>query len=113
MESPVTARQLRARGKKVNIVGAATFGIGGWFMVGRKGTGILAIFLHFVGLLFFLIGGLVINFVVWVVGMIVPGMWVRRDAMDQVLFDREVERQQLRDNLAGGRNAQGSVDGRR
>ena len=105
MESPVTARQLRARGKKVNLVGALTFGIGGWFMVGRKGVGILAIFLHFVGLFLFLIGGLFLNFGVWVVGMIAPGMWVRRDAMDQVLFDREVERQQLRDKLAEGGNA--------
>jgi hypothetical protein len=102
MESPVTARELRMRGKKVNLVGAATFGIGGWFMIGRKGTGIIAIILHFFGLLFFLFGGLFMNLVVWTVGSIAPGMWVRRDAMDQVLFDREVERQQMRDKLAGG-----------
>lgn len=102
MESPVTARELRRRGKKVNLVGAATFGIGGWFMVGRKGIGIIAIIAHCFGLLFILFGGGFINLVVWVVGMIAPGMWVRRDAMDQVLFDREVERQQMRDKLAGG-----------
>jgi hypothetical protein len=105
MESPVTARELRLRAKKVNMIGLFTFGIGGWFKIGRKGTGIIAIILHFFGLLFFLFGGLGLNLVVWVVGMIVPGMWVRRDAMDQVLFDREVERQQMRDQLAGGGNA--------
>jgi hypothetical protein len=105
MESPVTAKQLAWRGKKVNIVGAATFGIGGWFMVGRKGFGVLAIFLHIVGFFMMLFGGFFLNMTVWLVGMIFPGLAVRRDAMDQVLFDREVERQQLRDKLAGGGNA--------
>ena len=100
MNSP-TARELRMRGKKVNMAGLFTFGIAGWFMVGRKGTGILAILAHLVGFVFILFGGFFINLVVWLVGSIVPGMWVRRDAMDQVLFDRAAEQEQLRSKLAG------------
>jgi hypothetical protein len=92
------------RGKKVNLVGAATLGIGGWFMVGRKGMGVLAILIHGFGLLFALFGGFIINIVVWFVGMIVPGMLVRRDALDSALFDRATEQEALRQKLAPEEN---------
>ena len=95
---------IKKRQSKVYLAGALTFGTVSWFMVGRKGWGVLFIFSQLFSLLFMFIGGFMSFIILWAIGIFVPPYLLRKDAVDDALFSTadRIEMQKRVDEMGEG-----------
>ena len=87
--------EMVARARKALLLGIFTFGVAGWFVVGRKGWGVFTGVMQVVCIPFSIFV-FPFMFVLWGAGIYIPQRLVTQDAVAGALLDVMDESQRLR-----------------